>query len=250
MATLSNPTRQALSDQTAWIYMPVWRTATQQLQRLDIDAPHELLSDRLGHCIATLNLPHLPPLASKIVAIHAELAVHPAEVRAPIDDAAPWLRPERFIEVDDVGIRALALQLARETRRGTLDAIYQWVGTKLRYEGYLADDRGARDALLRRSGDCTEYACLAVALARANGVSARMVGGYVAPHSAALRAEDYHNWAEVHLDGQWRVLDAQKGCWGARDEDYIAFRIYRDEAINPIGSAHRFRISGEMELRL
>ena len=131
-----------------------------------------------------------------------------------------------------------------------MTAIYDWLRTNLHYEGYIADDLGAREALARRGGDCTEYASLAVALARANDIPARMMGGYVAADSLAPRAEDYHNWADVLVDGAWRVLDAQKSCWASAADDYIAFHVYRDLAINAVGLAHRFKVDGEMGLRL
>jgi hypothetical protein len=249
-ATLSNPGLAPLHAQLAWIYMPMRETATQRLERMKVNAPHELLNDALGHCILKLPVAELAPLASKVVSIGAELALRNEPVQSQIPDSQVWLRPERFIETDDGGVRSLALQLRRDTPMQTLTAIYDWVRTNLRYEGYVADDLGAREALARRGGDCTEYACLAVALARVNGIPARMVGGYVSTASTAPRAEEYHNWAEVHVDGVWHVLDAQKGSWAREAEDYIAFRIYRDGVINPVGLAHRFKIEGAMNLRL
>jgi transglutaminase/protease-like cytokinesis protein 3 len=116
--------------------------------------------------------------------------------------------------------------------------------------GYVADDRGALQALIERKGDCTEYAYLAAALARACGIPARMVGGYVTDRNSAPRPEDYHNWAEVHIGGAWRLLDAQKQHWMAPTAQYVAFRFYRAESINPLGSAHRFRVEGDLEVRL
>lgn len=249
-ATLSNPGLAPLHDQLAWIYMPVRETATQRLEQMKVNAPHELLNDALGHCILKLPVAELAPLASKVVSISAELALRNEPMQSQIPDSQVWLRAERFIETDDSSVRSLALQLRRNMPMQTLTAIYEWVRTNLRYEGYVADDLGAREALGRRGGDCTEYACLAVALARVNGIPARMVGGYVSAISAGPRSEAYHNWAEVHVDGAWRVLDAQKESWGRAAEDYIAFRIYRDSVINPVGLAHRFKIEGAMSLRL
>ncbi|MFC5473796.1 transglutaminase-like domain-containing protein [Paraherbaspirillum soli] len=146
--------------------------------------------------------------------------------------------------------------MAANLRRGVslLDADAAVVGAIRRapphYAGYIADDLWALWALLQRSGDCTEYAYLAVALARANGIPARMVGGYVTDRNIAPRAEEYHNWAELYVDGAWRLLDAQKENWLAPVQQYIAFRFYRDSVINPVGLAHRFNVSGEMQVRL
>ena len=73
-----------------------------------------------------------------------------------------------------------------------------------------------------------------------------MMGGYVADHDVAPRPQDYHNWAEVYLSGAWRVVDAQKENWLAPSARYIAFRIFRDGATGSLGSAHRYRLQGDL----
>ena len=85
-------------------------------------------------------------------------------------------------------------------------------------------------------------------MARANGIPARMVGGYNIDNNAVLKATDYHNWAELYVDGAWLLLDTQKGRWLAPPEQYVAFRHYRDQAINPVGLAHRYSQEGKFEV--
>ena len=55
---------------------------------------------------------------------------------------------------------------------------------------------------------------------------------------------------EVYFDGAWRLLDAHKGHWLEPAGQYVAFRHGRDEAPNPIGRSQRFRVLGELEVRL
>jgi transglutaminase-like putative cysteine protease len=43
--------------------------------------------------------------------------------------------------------------------------------------------------------------------------------------SAVVKSADYHNWAEVLLDGRWQVVDAQKGVLKQRQTDYVVTRI-------------------------
>ena len=105
-------------------------------------------------------------------------------------------------------------------------------------------------ALLDEGGDCTEFACLSVALARANGIPARRVGGYVIDRDSVLRPADYHDWAEVYFGGAWRLLDAQKGRWLEPAGQYVAFLYGQGKANNPIAPAQRFRVQGELEVRL
>jgi hypothetical protein len=248
--TATNPTLAALERQAVWIYMPMRMTSTQVLEQLAVSVPHQLMSDPLGHSIVRLDFESVPPLASRIVSFTAQVRLAPQPVPQALMDSQAWLRAQRFIEVDDPAVRACAAPLRRAGALDTATAIYDWVRANLRYAGYLADELGARVALETRRGDCTEYACLAVALARANGIPARTVGGYVAPGSIAPRPQDYHDWAELYVDGAWRTLDAQKEQWSPHPAGYVAFHIGTAAALNPIGLAHRFQVDGALRVRL
>jgi transglutaminase-like putative cysteine protease len=248
--TLVNPHARELRRQTLWLYLPARDTPTQRLLDVAVTAPHELRADPLGHTLLELTFEQFAPLAQKTVDVTADVTLSETPRDTVLADRGAWLGPERFIEADDPRIRSVAAGLERATERETAKAIYDWVARNMTYAGYVADDHGALQALIERTGDCTEYAYLAVALARARGIPARMVGGYVTDRNAAPRPEEYHNWAELHVDGAWRLLDAQKRNWVAPAEQYVAFRFYRAEAINPIGSAHRYKVDGELEVRL
>jgi hypothetical protein len=248
--SITNPSSSELTNQILWVYLPVLETPTQRFERLRASIAHETMTDRLGHNILKLTFPHLAPFASRVVTVAADVALRSTPIETVLEKPAEWLAAERYLEVDDPRTCQLAAELKQPQAMATAKAIYDWIRQHLTYAGYVADDHGAVDALERRRGDCTEYAYLAVALARANGIPARMVGGYVIDRNAAPKPEDYHNWAEVHIDGSWRLLDAQKENWLTPAEQYVAFRIYRDEPLNPIGQAHRFRVNGEMRVRL
>ncbi len=65
------------------------------------------------------------------------------------------------------------------------------------------------------SGDCTEYAMLAAAMCRANGVPARVVVGLIhAPGRDGKFYLAYHMWTEVYADNQWVPIDATLGMGG------------------------------------
>lgn len=247
--TLTNPKPYELVDQVLWLYMPAAETPTQKLESIKVSVPYERQIDPLGHSVITLVFPRFAPLSAKVVSFIVNVSMSASPEMAPLENPQVWLRSERYIETDDSIMQSLAAKLKRQEPRDTALAIYDWIKQHLHYAGYLADDRGAAYALDQRQGDCTEYAYLAVALARANGIPARMVGGYVTDKNAILRATDYHNWAEVYFDGAWQLLDAQKEQWLSPAEDYVAFRFYRDKEDNPIGLAHRYSQSGELEIR-
>jgi hypothetical protein len=62
-----------------------------------------------------------------------------------------------------------------------------------------------------RKGDCTEHTQLFITLARANGIPARQVSGYIYTADEAKPAFGAHAWAEVLLNGEWKQVDA---TWG------------------------------------
>ena len=46
-------------------------------------------------------------------------------------------------------------------------------------------------------------------------------------------------------------MDAQKEFWGLGvGADHLVFRVYRDRALNPLGTVHRFRVQGQIEARI
>ena len=244
--TFSNPLSRDLRDQSFWCYLPASLVGQQQLLRAEVSAAHEVADDEVGHRILHLPFKHFPAYAQKVVSLTAEALLRPVSPVQALAVPAAWLAPERYIESDDPSIRKLASTLNQGDVVETARAIYEWVDANLAYAGYIAEDLGAVYALTHRTGDCTEYADLVVALARASGIPARMIGGYVVDRDSAPRPEDYHNWAELHLDGRWRIVDAQKKAWLEGEGRYVAFRVYRDRASNAVASANRYRMQGEL----
>lgn len=246
---LRNPYGKVLERQVLWCYLPMNDGMRQRLVNLDLAAGHRLLSDAYGHLILQLEFATFPAFGFSTIPIATTVELAEPPARPALADAAAWLKSERFIESDAPDLVQLAHSLRRSTHLDTGRAVYEWVSTNIAYAGYLADDLGALYAFRRGRGDCTEYANLVVALARANGLPARMVGGYVMDRDSVTSPEAYHNWAELFLDGAWRIVDAQKGAWLAPPSTYIAYRIYRDRAVNAIGNAHRFRVAGELQVK-
>lgn len=215
--TLTNPKPYRLVDQKLWFYMPAVETPTQKLDSIKVSVPFEQQTDPLGHSIIELTLPQIAPLATKIITVTTDVTLGNEPKLEPLNNPQAWLTSERYIETADPSIQTLAKSLKQAQDSDTAQAIYNWVKRHLNYSGYIADDRGAAYALDKLKGDCTEHAYLTVALARANGIPARMVGGYEIANNTVLKASDYHNWAELYVDGAWRLLDTQKGRWLAPD---------------------------------
>jgi transglutaminase-like putative cysteine protease len=246
--TFSNPTNRKLENQQFWCYLPANATYTQRLIGVEVSMAHQITSDEVGHKILELSFNEFPAFSQKIVSVTTEVEYKSKSTTQLSVDLNAWLVPERFIESDHESIRALASSLQKSTKIKTAQSIFEWVRDNITYAGYIPEDLGALRALRHRSGDCTEYADLVVALARASGLAARMVGGYVVEHDAAPRPEDYHNWAEIYLDDSWRLVDSQKSSWMESKSQYIVFRIYRDVPTNLVAQAHRYRLKGDLHV--
>lgn len=244
--SLHNPSANALNDIGFWCFLPM-HTPDQALGLVTASAPYLLKEDALGQQVFSTRIARLAPYASTSLALTMALV---KTARSCRDDGemGPWLSPERFIESDASELVLLAGHLRRNNDVETVRATYQWVKDELYYEGYVAQDRGALYAARNRAGDCTEYAALLVALLRANGIPARLLGGFVVDQDVLLRSVDYHNWAEVRINAQWHIVDPQKGRWMPTSLNYVPFEIYREHHINEMEGAHRFKVNAQVQV--
>jgi len=152
-------------------------------------------------------LPNIPPYATQLINVTAQLML--ASQTQPITNnhTPQFLGEEPFIEISHPKIQALASRLATEQQLPTNRQIFNWVSQHIRYQGYLRENRGALYALREKQGDCTEYMYLFIALARANQIPARGIGGYISHDDTLLKPQDYHNWAEFYLNNKWHLAD-------------------------------------------
>jgi hypothetical protein len=246
--TCSNPGGQALASEPLWLYGPVAQTATQRLTGVDCSVPLQQSIDELGNAVWRLSLPPLPPFGTRSIQLGTEVCLRTAPLAEPLASPQAWRGSERLMDLADPHIQALAATLKQPQAIASARAIFDWVGAHLSYAGFIPDDLGASVALAQLRGDCTEYAYLVAALARAMGLPARVLGGFVCEQDMAPLAAQYHNWAELYVDGAWRLVDAQKGAFLQPCEQYIAFRICSDRSVNPLGQANRFHTASPARL--
>jgi hypothetical protein len=150
------------------------------------------------------------PDGSVAVTVRAERPSHALAASSPPPEAD--LRATPDIESDDPAIRALAKKITAGERDPFRRAtkISSWVYGHVRAAYGASSDR-ATDVLRRREGDCTEHSLLAVALARAAGVPARLVHGLVyAQGNDGIFGLYWHEWVEVWA-GQWLAIDPTFG---------------------------------------
>lgn len=222
---LKNTSNRLIKKADFWAYAPVKQTASQKVEQIKTSISHELLTDILGNQTLHFLLTNIPPYGSQVINITVELML--ANEPNPIEEThQSWfLGEEPFVEISAASLQATAKKLAKKEPLQTSRHIFNWVARHIKYAGYIRENRGALYALREKSGDCTEYMYLFIALARLNGIPARGLGGYVYRDDAFLKPEDYHNWAEFYVDGQWQLADPQNKVFMDKQSDYIAMRI-------------------------
>ena len=243
--TLHNKTNHLVKNAEFWTYVPVKQTSTQLCEHFDASYPYELISDDLGNQIVHFSFENLPPYATKIITIKADLLLSDMSNPAFEKDLQRYLLPEKYVEADNPDLKRFAKTLNLSKPKNAAKKIFQWVSENVRYAGYLSNDRGALYAFKEKKGDCTEYMYLFIALCRANKMPARGVGGYVCTEDSVLKPSGYHNWAEFYEDGVWEIVDPQNKVFMENQSHYVAMRIISDSSANSIANFHRFRFSGD-----
>jgi hypothetical protein len=145
--TLQNKTNRVIEKAEFWAHATGKQTASQRCQDLTANYPFQLISDKYGNQVLHFAFENLAPYASRIIAIKANLLV--SRSANPIADkpGASDLQPEKHIESDHPAIRRMAAKLQESDAIKTINAVFCWVASHVRYSGYAAQDRGALYAL-------------------------------------------------------------------------------------------------------
>lgn len=227
--TLHNQTNQRVAHPELWLPGPVKENATQRCVDLDASHPFEVITDQLGNQTLHFSFDEIAPYATVAVSVRARLALSATPHPVKNNDRSLYFGPSQHCESDSAEIRRLAGTLKADQPIKTLWNIFRWVSSNVEYVGYLANVRGARYALVHRKGDCTEFSYLFAALSRANGLAARVIGGYVVTKDSVLSPRDYHNWAEFRDMETWQVADPLAKRFVQDQWHYVAMRIIGDD---------------------
>jgi transglutaminase-like putative cysteine protease len=148
------------------------------------------------HCHA-VNRSH--DRASIVVEGDVETSASDGIVRGAVETLPPlfYLRPTRLTKIDDA-IRDLALSVPGEGYE-RLVKLMEAVRRQVDYKTGTTDSTTtAAEALRAGTGVCQDHAHLFIAGARALGIPARYVGGYLWAGGDGA-GEASHAWAEAHL---------------------------------------------------
>ncbi len=183
-----------------------------------------------------------PATPMQVIEIEATLELLPFDLatsqrtgqRVPPGEIALYRGSEQYIETSDpkVSEELAKVPLIGATPVEAARRLYQHVTRLMDYGGYASEGAGALGALEARRGDCTDYADLLVALARAHGLPARHISGFV---TTAGQQTPKHSWVEI-LVGEhgWIPLDPLWGDQGRasferRPNVYIQMYANRNE---------------------
>lgn len=117
-----------------------------------------------------------------------------------------------WLQSDAPAIRQLAIQAVGNagSDRARMRRLRAFVSGYITGHGLDVGYASALEVLRSRQGDCTEYAVLLAALARSQGIPARVVVGMVYADRFAGADQVFvpHEWVQAWIDGRWQSYDA------------------------------------------
>lgn len=120
-------------------------------------------------------------------------------------------QPNAWLQSDSPEIRKLAATAAgsAESKRHVMGNLTSFVIHYLTKRGLNVGYESALEVARNRQGDCAEFAVLLAAMARAEGIPARVVVGmlYTDRYDDKSRVFVPHAWVTAWIDGRWRSFD-------------------------------------------
>lgn len=151
-----------------------------------------------------------------------------------------------WLQSDEPRIRMLAAQAVGSARkaRDKMRRLRSFVTSYITNHGLDIGYASALEVVNTREGDCTEYAVLLAALARAQGIPARVVTGmvYADRYDGGLRVFVPHAWTQAWVQGRWESYDAALKQF---DSGHIALATGDGDPRHFFGASRMF---GEMRM--
>lgn len=137
---------------------------------------------------------------------------------------ARYLAPNAWVQSRDFRVVEFARGARRASTAATMHALVDAVQKHMTGAIDFHDYATATQALESRSGDCTEFAVLLAAAARARGIPTRIVGGlsYASRFLGRTHAFSPHLWVQAWDGARWTSYDAALGRF---DSTHIAIAI-------------------------
>ncbi len=126
-------------------------------------------------------------------------------------DRRNYLKEERYVPLNEK-FEKIASDILKNKKEKLMQArtIYDYVIDNLKYQRY-GPGWGKGDAIYAcdyKTGNCSDFHSLFIAISRAAGIPARFVMGVAIPAERNSGGIDgYHCWAEFYTDGKWWPVD-------------------------------------------
>lgn len=219
--------------------IPIEYVGAQHIDSIVATQEYQLINDDATARSVKFDIHNFPPYATKVISMTVALKKSSA-AQKEFMWRKKYIEKQQYIELDAAIVKEKAAQVSSKKTVLTAKNAYEWLINNVKDSGYVSENKGAQFALEKRLGDCTEYMYAFVALARANGIPARGVAGFVVQNSAGVvNSADYHNWAEFYDGNKWILVDPQKHVFDEHYENYIATRFIGSENDTAM-SASRF----------
>lgn len=142
------------------------------------------------------------------------------------DELSPYLCPNQYVwyRENSETVRLAQTLCVDKTDAEKLEAVCGYVSTHVTYDFFKAmsvkkDYLPVPDETLKTGqGICFDYAVLACAMLRSQGVPCRLEIGYA--------DKTYHAWISAYIDDEWRRNDPTYTSTGAKAETYTLERWY------------------------
>jgi transglutaminase-like putative cysteine protease len=160
---------------------------------------------------------------------------------------APFTQPNFILQSDHPDVVALATSLRRPDAGPYAQArvLQDWVAEHMRFDAGLAM-LPASEVVRDRGGTCVAYSVLLSSLARALGIPARIVMGYV----YVGNVWGGHAWSEILVGDRWIPLDAAIYRPGPADAAHIALVRHSGEQGAASGGAELLQLFGNESIRI
>lgn len=226
--TVRNLSARPLERTELRVRAPLEKTAFQLCTDLSSSHAFESQIDHVGNRLLVFSFGNLPPHATKIILIKADMRFSAKSNAATGGDPSVFLTAGRYIESDHPEIQRLATRLGARNLLGTVKNIHAWISANIIAEEYSRRMRGAAHTLAHRKGDCSGFATLFAALCRAAGIPARVLEGFRVGSNGVLTAANFHDWAEFYMDRRWHSVDPFEKNFTADAQTYVATRIFAE----------------------
>ena len=195
--------------------------------------PYAALAGPIRYVIARVDgmTPRLPVTGEQSVVLDGARAVVTICKTCGTDetlseaDRRRYLTPNAWVQSDIAEVRIFAARHSSgispdRTMSDLVAAVREHMNGDVDFLGYGT----AREALLKRSGDCTEFSVLLAALARSRGIPARIAVGFAYSDRFSGKKDVFspHTWVQAWTGKRWVSYDAGLGEF---DATHIAVAI-------------------------